>query len=108
MQIRAIAPMFLYYFNIFLKKTFVVSKILFTFVPEMPTHERVGALKLTLLERDLRPFVRPVSKGRFLNGYLSEQSNFATLNLKTAVMQQKRLRGLILYLPTAIISPFYI
>ena len=60
MQIRAIDPMFLYYFNIFLKKTFVVSKILFTFAPEMPTHERVGALKLTLLERDLRPFVRPV------------------------------------------------
>ena len=60
MQIRTIDPTFLYYFNIFLKKTFVVSKILFTFAPEMPTHERVGALKLTLLERDFRPFVRPV------------------------------------------------
>ena len=34
MQIRAIDPKFLYYFNIFFKKTFVVSKILFTFAPE--------------------------------------------------------------------------
>ena len=42
MQIRGIDPTFLYYFNIFLKKTFVVSKILFTFAPEMPTHVRVG------------------------------------------------------------------
>ena len=34
--------------------------------------------------------------------------NLANLKLLTAVMQQKRPRGLILYLPTAIISPFYI
>ena len=45
MQIRGIDPKFLYYFNIFLKKTFVVSKILFTFAPEMPTHVRVGTSK---------------------------------------------------------------
>ena len=38
---------------------------------------------------------------------LSVTSNFATLKLDTAVVQQKRLRGLILYLPAAII-PFYI
>ena len=42
MQIRAIDPMFLYYFNIFFKKTFVVSKILFTFAPEKPTYVKVG------------------------------------------------------------------
>ena len=42
MQIRGVEPTFLYYFNIFFKKTFVVSKILFTFAPEMPTHVRVG------------------------------------------------------------------
>ena len=40
------------------------------------------------MERDLRPFVRPVSKGRFRT-LLSGYSNFATLNLSTAVMQQK-------------------
>ena len=44
MQIRAIDPMFLYYFNIFFKKTFVVSKILFTFAPEKPTYVRVGTI----------------------------------------------------------------
>jgi len=32
----------LYYFNIFFKKTFVVSKILFTFAPEKPTYVKVG------------------------------------------------------------------
>ena len=40
------------------------------------------------MERDLRPFVRPVSKGRFRT-LLSGYSNFATLNLSTAVMQLK-------------------
>ena len=44
MQIHAADPMFLYYFNIFLKKTFVVSKILFTFAPEKPTYVRVGTI----------------------------------------------------------------
>ena len=44
MQIRGSDPMFLYYFNIFLKKTFVVSKILFTFAPEKPTYVRVGTI----------------------------------------------------------------
>ena len=63
--------------------------------------------KLTSMERDLRPFVRPVSKGRFRT-LLSVRSNLATLNLNAAVMQQKRPRGLILYLPAAIIFPFYI
>ena len=58
------------------------------------------------MERDLRPFVRPVSKDVFLT-LLSVCSNVASLNLCTAVMQQERLRGLILYLPAAII-PFYI
>ena len=42
MQIRGVDPTFLYYFNIFLKKTFVVSKILFTFAPEKPTYVKVG------------------------------------------------------------------
>ena len=45
MQIRGVDPTFLYYFNIFFKKTFVVSKILFTFAPVMPAHVRVGTLK---------------------------------------------------------------
>ena len=58
------------------------------------------------MERDLRPFVRPVSKDVFLT-LLSVITNLANLNLETAVMQQERLRGLILYLPAAII-PFYI
>ena len=44
MQIRGIDPKFLYYFNIFFKKTFVVSKILFTFAPEKPTYVRVGTI----------------------------------------------------------------
>ena len=52
-------------FCIFFEKNFVVSQILFTFAPEMPAHVRVGTLKLTSMERDLRPFVRPVSKGVF-------------------------------------------
>ena len=66
-----------------------------------------GYVKLTSMERDLRPLVRPVSKGRFLNVTCLWFSNFATLNPRTAVMQQRRLRGLILYLPAAII-PLYI
>ena len=45
-------------------------------------------------------------EGRFRT-LLSVRSNLANLNLDTAVMQQKRLRGLILYLPAAII-PLYI
>ena len=40
------------------------------------------------MERDLRPFVRPVSKGRFRT-LLSVSSNFATLILHAAVMQQR-------------------
>ena len=59
------------------------------------------------MERDLRPFVRPVSKGRFLNVTCLCVENLANLKLETAVVQQRRLRGLILYLPAAII-PLYI
>ena len=40
------------------------------------------------MERDPRAVVRPVSKGRFRT-LLSVRSNFATLNLCAAVMQQK-------------------
>ena len=49
---------------------------------------RVGGRLLTSMERDLRPFVRPVSKGRFRT-LLSVSSNFATLILHAAVMQLK-------------------
>ena len=59
------------------------------------------------MERDLRPVVRPVSKGRFRT-LLAALSNFATLNQYTAVMQQGRLRGLILYPPAAIFPFIYI
>ena len=52
------------------------------------------------MERDPRAVVRPVSEGRFLT-LLSVRSNLANLNLDTAVMQQKRPRGLILYPPAA-------
>ena len=51
MQIRGSDPKFLYYFNIFFKKTFVVSKILFTFAPEKPTYVKVGAICTASLER---------------------------------------------------------
>ena len=49
---------------------------------------RVGGRLLTSMERDLRPFVRPVSKGRFRT-LLSVVTNLANLKLRTAVMQQK-------------------
>ena len=48
----------------------------------------MGGYLKTSMERDLRAVVRPVSKGRFRT-LLSGYSNFATLNLSTAVMQQK-------------------
>jgi len=59
------------------------------------------------MERDLRAVVSPVSKGRFRT-LLSVRSNVATLNLGTAVMQQRRLRRLILYLPAALYLYKYI
>ena len=48
----------------------------------------MGGCLLTSMERDLWPFVRPVSKGRFRT-LLSVTSNLANLNLYAAVMQQK-------------------
>ena len=72
----------------FLLKIFGDSEIMFIFAPEMPAHERVGTLKTTSMERDLRAVVRPVSKGRFRT-LLSVRSNLANLNLDTAVMQQR-------------------
>ena len=60
------------------------------------------------MERDLRPFVRPVSKGRFLNVTCLCVENLANLKLETAVVQQRRLRGLILYLSCGYHSPLYI
>ncbi len=48
----------------------------------------VGGYLKTSMERDLRPVVRPVSKGRFRT-LLSVKSNLANLNLLAAVMQQK-------------------
>ena len=48
----------------------------------------MGGSKINFVERDLRPVVRPVSKGRFRT-LLSVSSNFATLILHAAVMQQR-------------------
>ena len=54
-----------------------------------------------------RAVVRPVSKGRFRT-LLSVLTNLANLNLNAAVMQQRRLRRLILYLPAALYLYNYI
>ena len=59
-----------------------------------PVRAWVGAINIdgtrppASMERDLRPFVRPVSKGRFRT-LLSACSNFATLKPCAAVMQLK-------------------
>ena len=71
-----------------------------------PVRAWAGALK-TSMERDLRAVVSPVSKGRFRT-LLSVLPNLATLNQDTAVMQLRRLRRLILYLPAALYLYNYI
>ena len=91
-------------FCIFFEKNFVVSQILFTFAPEMPAHVRVGTLKTYIDGTRPQAICTASLEGRFRT-LLSVRSNLATLNLNAAVMQQKRLRGLILYLPAAT-NPF--
>ena len=59
------------------------------------------------MERDLRPFVRPVSKGRFRT-LLSGYSNFATLILSTAVMQQRASTWVDFISPYGYHSHFYV
>jgi len=71
-----------------------------------PVRAWAGALK-TSMERDLRAVVSPVSEGRFRT-LLSVLTNLANLNLNAAVMQQRRLRRLILYLPAALYLYNYI
>ena len=81
-------------FCIFFEKNFVVSQILFTFAPEMPAHVRVGTLKTYIDGTRPQAICTASLEGRFRT-LLSVRSNLATLNLNAAVMQQKRLRGLI-------------
>ncbi len=49
------------FFVFFLKKTLLFHRFY------LPLLREGGYVKLTSMERDLRPLVRPVSKGRFLN-----------------------------------------
>ena len=70
----------------------VISKICCVFTPVKSALEWVGMCQIyygTRHEAVCRVSLERTCSKR----YLSEQSNFATLKLKTAVMQQKRLRG---------------
>ena len=59
------------------------------------------------MERDLRPFVRPVSKDVFLT-LLSVKSNLANLNLLAAVMQQEAFAWVSFIFPAPDYSFIYI
>ena len=64
----------------------------------MPAHVRVGTLKTYIDGTRPQAICTASLEGRFRT-LLSVRSNLATLNLNAAVMQQKRLRGLIFISP---------